>query len=433
MKWICLGALSLAATWSGFADKPAGSLDPIFKTVPFDSWSEKDSSARFRWSTHISSPVLSQHQRLLIDFKIQVDGAELVKRRGQGRVQLLIQLRDQAGALYQNHNSMTLEDVKPELSRSYSIYTQNALVAPGDYEVSLGWFVTATGEHAVVRRPLHVDPLAHDPLPDAWRDLPSVAFLPEELTASWYGSAAGGRLNLPVETPRPVRIELLVNASRTEQMAQPSSGGSRLSASILIPVINVLSQIKPGNGSLNLAMLDLERQRVGFEQKAVRELDWTKLLDTLSADNPNTIDLKSLERRQQNAQFFVSEIRHRVQAGVGVEGLHVLIVLSGMMAFDRADLTPMRDAPDPNCKVFYIRYRSITHLPSRVANPFFPAGAARRPIGRRGPVSQDPALQPRDDLFVLIKSLDPRLFDVATPAEFRKALANIMSEIARLV
>jgi hypothetical protein len=421
MKWICLGVMGLAVAWSSFADKPAGSLDPIFATIPFDKWSEKDSSAHFRWSTHVSSPALGQNQRLLIEIKIQVDGAELVKRQGQGKTQFLIQLRDQSGSLYQHHNSMSLEDIKSELSRSYSVYTQNVYLVPGEYQVSLGWFVSATGEHAVVRRALHVDPLAHDPLPDAWRDLPPVTFLPEELTASWYASPAENRLNLPVETQRPVRIELLVNGSRTEQMARPLSGGSRLSANALIPAINVISQIRLSNGSLNLAMLDLERQHVGFEQKAIREVDWTKLLATLSEDNPNTIDVKSLEHREKNAQFFVSETRRRVQASEGVEPLHVLIVLSGMMAFDKADLTPIQAAPDPNCKVFYIRYRSITHLRSRSAGPFFPtAGAIGPPSRRRGPVNQDSVLQPRDDLFGLIKPLDPQLFEIASPGEFRK-------------
>jgi hypothetical protein len=434
MKWICLGALSLIATWCSFAGKPAGSLDPIFATIPFDSWSEKDSGAHFRWSTHISPPVLSQHQRLLIEFKIQVDGAELVKRQGQGKMQFLIQLRDRAGDLYQNHNAISLEDIKSELRRSYSVFTQTALVVPGDYQVSLGWFVTTTGEHAVVRRTLRVDPLPRDPLPDAWRDLPSVAFSPVDLDAGWYASSAQGRLNLPVETQRPVLVELLVNGSRTEEMLPRTrlANTGRLTANALLPAIKVISQLKLNIGSLNVAILDLERQRVGFEQSAMRELDWTKLLAAFSEDNPNTIDLRSLEHRQQNAQFFVSEIRRRVLVGEGAEPLRVLIVLSGTMAFDKADLTPIQAAPDPNCKVYYIRYRSIAHLPSRLG-PFVPTAESTRPPARpRGPAFQDSVLQPRDDLFGLIKPLDPRLFDVADPAEFRNALANIMNEIARL-
>jgi hypothetical protein len=436
MKWICLVAVSLGATWCSFASKPAGSLDPIFTTIPFDKWSERDSSTHFRWSTHLSSPVLSQHQRLMVEIKIQVDGAELVKRQGQGKLQFLIQLRDQAGGLYQNHNAISLEDIKSELRRSYSVFTQNTLVVPGDYQVSLGWFVSATGEHAVARRTLRVDPLPRDPLPDAWRNLPSVAFLPEDLPASWYASPDEGILNLPIETHLPVRIDLLVNGSRTEEMVRARlANTSRLTSNALLPAIKVVSQIKLSSGALHVAILDLERQRAGFEQDTTRELDWTKLLAAFAEDNPNTIDLKSLEHRQENAQFFVSEIRRRVLSGgrEGAEPLRVLIVLSGMMAFDKADLTPIQAAPDPNCKVFYIRYRSISHSPSRLA-PFVPTAEASRPLGRRrGPAFQDSVLQPRDDLFGLIKPLDPQLFDVTSPAEFRKALASIMSEIARLV
>jgi hypothetical protein len=267
MKWMCVAAVSLAATLCSFADKPAESLDPIFATIPFDRWSEKDPGSHFRWSTHISSPALGQHQRLTIDITIQVDGADLVKRRGQGKMQLLIQLRDQAGGLYQVHNALSLDDVKPEASHSYSVYTQNTLVVPGDYQAALGWFIASTGEHAIVRRALHVDPLPHDPLPDAWRELPSVAFLPsEEPPAEWYASSAEGRLNLPVEVQRPVRVELLVNGSRTEQMqATHGQKANQLRAAELIPAIKVISQIKLNKGSVNVAILDLERQRVSFE------------------------------------------------------------------------------------------------------------------------------------------------------------------------
>jgi hypothetical protein len=37
-----------------------------------------------------------------------------------------------------------------------------------------------------------------------------------------------------------------------------------------------------------------------------------------------------------------------------------------------------------------------------------------------------------DQLEPLLKPLDPRLFDVSTPEQFRKALATILGEIAKL-
>jgi hypothetical protein len=43
-----------------------------------------------------------------------------------------------------------------------------------------------------------------------------------------------------------------------------------------------------------------------------------------------------------------------------------------------------------------------------------------------------PLLEPDDSLARTLKPLQPHLFDVYTPAEFRKALANMLDEISRL-
>jgi hypothetical protein len=135
------------------------------------------------------------------------------------------------------------------------------------------------------------------------------------------------------------------------------------------------------------------------------------------------------ENSGQNAQFFLSEIRKRVSAE-GVEPLHVVIVLSGPMAFGKANLRPMETSADPSRKVFYIRYHAL----ARRTPPGFggPENNTRRRGGRGARFDfPRPAPLAADELFGLIKALDPRLFDVTTAEEFRKALATILSEIGR--
>src|SRR5258708_3020083 len=102
-----------------------------------------------------------------------------MKRQGQGRLLLLIQLPDPPGQVYQDHSSLSLDTVGPEANRTQLVYSQEAFVLPGDYQLSTGVLISETSEHAVLHRALHVDAFHHDPLPDAWRELPAVEFLPD--------------------------------------------------------------------------------------------------------------------------------------------------------------------------------------------------------------------------------------------------------------
>jgi hypothetical protein len=55
----------------------SGSLDPAFKTIPFDTWIDQGDQAHIRWTAHVLPVELSNHQRLQAKIDIQVDGNEL--------------------------------------------------------------------------------------------------------------------------------------------------------------------------------------------------------------------------------------------------------------------------------------------------------------------------------------------------------------------
>jgi len=172
-----------------------------------------------------------------------------------------------------------------------------------------------------------------------------------------------------------------------------------------------------------------------FQQDAVHDLDWPKLGAALKEAGPNKIDIHALENRRQNAQFFVAQVSRRIEAGTPksqADPLAILIVLSGPMAFDSGeDLHPIELAGKPDAQLFYIRYHS---LPERTAvNPFLqdPRFARRGQMSRPGR-GLPPTTEPLDSLERTLKPLQPHLFDVSTPAEFRKALASLFDEISRL-
>jgi hypothetical protein len=354
-----------------------------------------------------------------------LDGEELDKRPGKGHLIFLAQFKDGAGRVYQTHQSIELQEVRQAARSQSFVYTQDAFVTPGDYRVTLAVFATATQEHSIAQRTLHVAALKNDPLPAAWRDLPPVEFPSDASTPdAWFLPSISGRLHLPLETRRPVRIELLVNVAASEQASAMRRYSRTLGA--LIPALKAISQVDARNGSLNIAALDLARRRVSFEQDSVRDLDWARLKLSLAQADPNVIDVHSLENRGQNAQFFVTEVSRRIAAGG--EPARILIVLSGPVVFDRGEnLHPIHVTNDLNCRVFYIRYHS---RPMRALSGSLPPRSA---TGRHSiPPTRAAGGAEMDSLEQTLKPLKPRLFDVYSPEQFRKALGSLLDEISRM-
>jgi|SRR5665213_613327 len=391
-----------------------GLPDPVFSTVPFERWLTETNQTHFRWTVRVPEPGLSSHQRLAARVEVEVDGAELAVRRGRGDFRVFVQIDDKAGLAFQTHRDFDLEGLREGIKGNNVVFTQPFFVVPGDYRVAVAAFDTATGEHSAVKRNLRVSPLKKDPLPGMWRDLPAIEFIePESDSGRWYLPSIAGRLHLPVKTRHPIDVALLVNLTPPER----SSGSTRVwnrSLGVLLPATKVLSQADWSDATFNLELLDLARRRVTFRQENLRALDWTKAGNALDGVNPGIIDVKSLADRRHNADFFLD----RVGARIGAEKNRrprVVIVLSGLVFFEPGvEMHPIATAPRSDVLVIYIRYR--TQPPVSLNSE-----------GRRrgyGPEA--------DELEPLLKPLEPWLFDVATPAQFRTALAAIMARIAEL-
>ena len=58
-------------------------LDPEFAKVPFEDWLKGANQAQIKWKFRIYPARLSNHQRLLTQIQVALDGAELAKRRGK--------------------------------------------------------------------------------------------------------------------------------------------------------------------------------------------------------------------------------------------------------------------------------------------------------------------------------------------------------------
>jgi hypothetical protein len=381
--------------------------------------------------------VLSVHQRLLARVQIQLDGGEGAKRRGEGELIFFFQLTDAKGRIYQDHTSYSLEKVEAGLKAQDLICTESAFVVPGDYAVSVAIYDTATKEHALKKDKLHVQALKTDPLPEMWKDMPAVEFVePSDPPDHWFLPKTKGRLNLPLTTQRPLQIEVLANLTPSE-LTKPAYGVQDRTFSILFPSLKVVSQIDDAKGSMNVSLLDLARRRVVFHQDDVHELDWDTMKSSLANASSSSIDVKSLADRQHNAAFFVHEVLRRIAptAAGDAPPTRVLIVLSGPMIFDaEQDLQGIDMRHSPDTRIYYIRLQTALNQRTMLV----PEGRRRRGFGGytgRPMPGQDieaPNGLGLDQLEPMLRPLEPRLFDVTSADQFRKAFATVMSEIANL-
>ena len=420
MRILCL-SLFIATISSGQQGLP----DPAFNKIPFGEWLKGGGEAHIRWSVRAMPAHLTVHQRLSTAISVRVEGAEFVKRTKPGQLVVFMEIRDRDDHTYRMHRELRLGELKKPSVLASVDFEQSTFITPGFYDIAAAVYDVESKEHSLKRIKLRVQELPHDPLPGAWRDLPKVEFADDsDPPDRWYLPQVSSRLHLPVQTDEPVRVEVVLNESATATVQGRSGRVSRRNLGTLIPALKVLSQIKLLNGSMNVTLLDLERRKVDFSQEAIDKLDWTRLRTALTENDPGLINVHELANREQNAQFFISEIRKRLDAA------RVLIVLSSPMAFGRGeDLRPIDAIPEPGKRIFYIRY-----------NPARPTVRSGGPVefgrGNSAGGSTSPILRPppiaEDSLVGTLKPLAPRLFNVATPADFRSALAAIMRDISQL-
>jgi hypothetical protein len=406
--------------------------EAAFERIPFEQWLKERDQLGIRWTEHVSRAQLSTQQRLHAEVEVEIDGADLEKRRGRGQLVVFIQVNDQEGRRYRSHGTIDLQKMKEGVRHEYVTFTHGAFFLPGTYHLAVALLDTETKEHGVKQEVFQIPAFKSDPFPDAWRNLPPVEFVPPGDPPEGWHLPLTGRLHFPVTTERSAEIDVVINQTPSEYGAG-SKGLRNRNLSVLIPALQVISQVDFQNSRLNVELLDLSRRRVTFRQNKVKSLDWSKLSDSLAETPAGTIDVKSLEHRHEGAAFFVAEIKRRIETAPDSHQARVLIVLSGPMVFESGeDLQPIRVESGTDCRVFYIRYYAPPVRPANLnmERAGFPHQRGLGPRGN-GPFPQTVASE-ADQLGPTLKPLSPRIFDVRSPEQFRKALSTILTGISTM-
>jgi hypothetical protein len=414
--YLCEVAAAMATVAVGQSRLPE---DSAFEKIPFEDWLKGGDQAHIQWSMRVGPAHLSERQRLEASVWVDVAAEEFVTRNRPGQVMAFLEIRDRDNHVYRIHRSL----IRRKSSDAASVeWVQHVFLLPGDYDVAAAVYDEISKEHSLRRMTLRIPKLAHDPLPGAWRDMPIVDFSSQLVNNP-------PRLSLPLKTERPVRIEVIVN-----EAIYPSTM-DRLTALLLS-----ISQIEILNGSMRVTLLDLDHRKVSFTQEVVGNLDWQRLMAAMHRNNPNKVDAHVLENSKEETQFFVSEIRERLERTETEERERVIIVLSAPRRLPKEqDLQPVQSTPPPGSRVFYIRSYPLPYSPEELL-PQYPVEPNLNDV-HEGPANSQPASEVRlrlqriegssDSLEPTLKRFAPRLFNVVTPEQFRSALAKILIEISQ--
>jgi hypothetical protein len=392
------------------------STHALFTAAPFEQWQAEGPGQQIPWKVRLLPVRLSMHQRLETAIEVQIPEAELAKRRSDGPMVLLVQLTDPAGGRYRNSGLLDLENIAGKAVKKDVPFYWIAFVLPGEYEVAVALYDKASGEHNFHRSRLQVDPLPDDPLPNAWRGLPSVEYwtpLSDRLD-SFYRTEAEGRLSLPVRTRRPLHLEVLADLTPSE-MFQGDGGAYEHYLAGVVPMMKTLSQISPSSGSLTLAALNLDQRRVTVEQPNLSKLEWAPLKKTLAPEQgPGVITVSGLMHRNRNPVYLRDELVRRIDDAPDApspagDPLLAFIVIGGPMdSYSFPDLPPLAVSGQIPCLVFYVQYDYLGGVATSKS-----AGAAK---------SIEKMLQP----------LRVQTFTVRSAESVRQALAKILERVSQM-
>lgn len=391
--------------------------------TPFDQWAKDRADTSMGWSLHVRHAELTWHQRLLVPLEAQIGIGNLTKRPRNAQLVIYVQVQDSSGVRYHHQDTVNVSRMEDSDREDHIEYSQLLFVRPGDYQVSAVLYDPASGERSVRQTRFRVPELSKDPFPELWKPLPTVQFLdaadPPDL---WFQPQVRQRLPLVAKPGHALKVDVLANLTPSEHLSASLRVQHR-NLSILLPVLKVLAGLECGGSHPDICLMDLSRRRIAFEQRDAQALNWPALRESLSNANPATIDYRSLWSRSLSAAYFVGQVERRLGPS------KALIVISRPLSFRTAQaVDPPRRPMSSDYRLYYIRLMPPPP-PARLAGW---GGAHFRQ--RRMRLDHGGAAGSRDDFDSMVKYLQPlapRVFDVDSPAQFRKALAAIVVDLGR--
>jgi hypothetical protein len=385
--------------------RPASAQEPApapldLHSIPISDWLNGGDHADVPWSFSVRDPYLRVDQRLEVGYSARFSSKNLIRSGDQHELFLISRISSPDGEWLNEPHIVrnTVEHLPPN---GYVEFQMRFVAQPGDYLLWCVFYDRGTGKHDVAKRRIRVPELRGDPLPDLYRRMPLVEF-PEAFEATSNGLIGlRGTLYLPVHNKRPLQIELISLLNPGEQW----TGRARMLRTHnddTLGALGALSEMELSNGTISITGLDLTRRSVMFEQRDFHRLEWDSLMTAMKKSQSPDISAEALQGAKNNGAFFREILSQRLATDSSTEPMRIVIVITSPQLFESgADLRPLQVENDCNCRLYYLRFRLSL-------NDVF------------------------DQLDKFMKPLRPRIFNLISPRDLRKAVAEIVDELQKL-
>ena len=394
IKFVALLLVALAPLAAAQEPPP---LD--LRSIPISNWLDSGEHAEIPWSFVVRDPILRVDQRLEIAYNVRISGKNLNRTGADHEIFLVSRISSPDGE-WLNQPEIVRHTAGQLANNVYLELLMRVVVKPGEYVLWSVLYDRKTGKHNVAKRRLRVSELRGDPLPDLYSRMPLVEF-PDYLEVSTDSLAfVNGELYLPIRNKRPLHVELISMLSPPEQW----TGRNRIVRAHndgTLGALAALSQMELMDGSLSITGLDLVRRQVMFEQRDFQSIEWKSLLQAMKKAQSLDISTEALQGAKNNGAFFREILNERLTTDLPSDAMRVVIVVTSSRLFESgADLRPLELEGDCNCRLYYLRFRLNV-------NDVF------------------------DQLEKFMKPLRPRIFNLLTARDLRKAIAEIVTDLGR--
>jgi hypothetical protein len=411
--------------WLPAAHAQNRAAEVAFAAIPFQQWIAQGPKAELPWHPRITSPELTLHQRIALRVAVELDGRELVKRCCEGQAVALVEITDQQGRTFRNFAAKELQDAKPGLRQYMVSMSWQVFLLPGEYKVAVAFYYTGGSGHSLSFQRVHVAPLKHDPLPESWRDLPTVEFCDQEPDGidAFLLPDVQGRLRLPAKSHRQIHLDILENVTPyPSERRRPNLYWARLA--VFLPILKTLSQLDMENGTLGLSLLDFTRRSVIFDQQDIKDgqVSWKNLKEAMAANSVAVVNAHDLEQGEEFGQFFWTEMARRLEDAGSAQAMRAFIVISAPMHLGSRKPIEIVPPARGNFVVFYLRC-DFLQTPAVTPTTIF-----------AGPVepTEQRIERSEDGIGKALRELKPRVFALHSAQSAREALATILADLQKM-
>jgi hypothetical protein len=430
LRWHSIRAQFLGLLLPSLLALTMWSLPGHAQAVPVvdeDSFRRKEQQ-QIPWRLTVAKTSLGFHQRPQVEIEVVVSAASLLRTGGQHDLVLFVRVFDARTSHQMGEIVLRVPAIVGMPRRGQArlspgreiVFKVPVMLMPGNYTLGIVLWDRVTGRLSIARKPVTVKPLKNDPLPLAWRNLPPVEFLVPAGDIdldTYYGPSGVSRLNLGLNTTRRLNVELV---------------GNHGDAIVFLPLLRVLSELHIPNGSLRVSILDLRKRQIIFQQDQVKELDWPRLRSALDEVTTEGFSLECGKCPIESARFFRDFLAAQVCSSSGQvdqivptgqpgnqasdNPVRVLILLTPLTKFEPGWKQHL--SPHEQCRAKPVRVFQILYYPPLNWDPTAPSGEMI-PSGTF------------NEWASFFEGQNLRVFRVFTPADLRKALAAIISDISK--